>query len=55
MTDLQRRFGLVAVCVLTGVLLWAASPPGFVRMVALLLIGGGLVAAVTNLLAKPSD
>jgi len=55
MTDMQRKYGLIAVCVLAGVLLWAVTEPGGGRMVALLLVAGGLVAAVSNLLAKPTD
>ena len=54
MTDLQRKFGLIVVAVLVGAVLWLGTPEDSpVKMVGLLLVAGGAVAAVTNLMAKP--
>ena len=57
MTEMQRRLGIIGVCVLAGVLLWAGSPAADdggtgPKMVALLLVFGGLVAAVGTLMTK---
>lgn len=54
MTDLQRKFGLIVVAVLVGAVLWLGTPDDSpAKMVGLLLVAGGAIAAVTNLMAKP--
>ena len=54
---MQRRLGIIGVCVLAGVLLWAGSPAADdggtgPKTVALLLVFGGLAAAISTLMTK---